>query len=71
MDPTLLVTIFNLVAPHVFRIIDSQMNANPSQTYQESLEQVGVRLDAEYAQLLADMAKAVAEGAVPRTPSQS
>lgn len=69
MSP-LIITIFNLVAPQVFEFIRSQRAGNPSVSYKETLEAAGIRLDAQYAELLDDMAKAVAEGAVPRVPPQ-
>ena len=69
MDPVTLITIFNLIAPQVFQLIGNLRQKDPTMTYQQALEMAGVKLDAEYAQLLADMAQAVKEGAVPRTPS--
>lgn len=62
------IMIFNIVAPHVFKLVGDLRGKDPNLTYKESLEQAGVKLDSEHAQLLADMAKAVSEGAVPRTP---
>jgi hypothetical protein len=70
VNPSDWIAIFNIVAPHVFRTIGDIVQKDPSLSYKESLELAGVKLDAEYAQLLADMAKAVSEGAVPRTPQQ-
>lgn len=70
MDPVALIAIFNIVAPHVFRLIDERMSSSPDLTYQQALEQAGVKLDAEYARLLADMAQAVKDGAVPRPDPQ-
>lgn len=61
-----IIAIFNILFPHVVGAIKNIQDKNPSLTYKESLELAGVRLDAEYARLLADMAKAVEEGAVPR-----
>lgn len=58
--------IFNLVAPQVFALISSLRSQKPDATYEEILREAGVKLDAEAARLLEDMAKAVAEGAVPR-----
>lgn len=58
--------IFNLVAPQVFALISSLRNQKPNATYEEILREAGVELDAEATRLLADMAKAVSEGAVPR-----
>lgn len=58
--------IFNLVAPQVFALISSLRNQKPDATYEEILREAGVKLDAEATRLLADMAKAVSEGAVPR-----
>lgn len=60
------VAIFNIVAPHVFAAIGNARRQNPEATYEQTLQAVGVKLDAEQARLLADMAKAVSEGAVPR-----
>lgn len=71
MEPTAFIAIFNIVAPHVFRTIADMRSKDPSLTYQQSLELAGVKLDEEYARLLADMARAVEEGAVPRTPPQA
>lgn len=67
MNP-LIITIFNLVAPEVFRLIRDLRSDNPSVSYKETLEQAGIKLDAEYAKLLEDMAQAVRDGAVPRVP---
>lgn len=58
--------IFNLVAPQVFGLIASLRKQKPDATYKEILIEAGVELDAEQMRLLADMAKAVEEGAVPR-----
>lgn len=58
--------IFNLVAPQVFALISSLRNQKPDATYEEILREAGVELDAEATRLLADMVKAVSEGAVPR-----
>lgn len=58
--------IFNLVAPQVFSLITSLRQQKPSATYGEILREAGVELDAEQMRLLADMAKAVSEGAIPR-----
>jgi hypothetical protein len=66
MDPVSAVTIFNIVAPHVFALIASLRKKDPSASYESVLRAAGVELDAEYARLLADMHKAVEEGAVPR-----
>ena len=63
------IQIFNLVAPQVFQLIRDQRDANPSATYEETLRAAGVKLDAEHARLLADMAKAVEEGAIPHAPN--
>lgn len=60
------IAIFNLIAPHVFKAIGDARNQNPQASYEEVLRTAGVELDAEQARLLADMAKAVSEGAVPR-----
>lgn len=65
------IQLFNIIAPQVFQIIRGQQQANPTATYAENLRAAGVKLDGEYAQLLADMAKAVEEGAVPRAPTNS
>lgn len=58
--------IFNLVAPQVFALISSLRQRKPDATYEEILREAGIKLDAEYERLLADMAKAVSEGAIPR-----
>lgn len=58
--------IFNLVAPQVFALISSLRTQKPDATYKEILIEAGVKLDEEHMRLLADMAKAVEEGAVPR-----
>ena len=68
MNPLLLLQIFNIVAPEVFSFINSQRQTiNPATgqpwTYSEILQDAGVKLDAEHAQLLADMAADIAEGA--------
>lgn len=57
--------IFNLVAPQVFALIASLRNQKPDATYEEILREAGVKLDAEAVRLLADMAKAVQDGAIP------
>jgi hypothetical protein len=69
LTPTDAIAIFNIVGPLVFRTIADLRAKDPSITYQQSLEVAGVKLDAEYTQLLADMAKDVEEGAIPRTPT--
>lgn len=66
MDPISLVTIFNIIAPHVFGFIASLRKNNPGMTYEQALREAGVKLSAEEAQLLADMAQAVRDGAIPR-----
>lgn len=68
MNPSEWVAIFNIVAPHVFQLLGSMRQKDPNISYRESLELAGVKLDAEYAQLLEDMAQAVRDGAVPRVP---
>lgn len=60
------VTIFNIVAPRVFELIANARSNNPEQSYEETLRSVGITLDAQATRLLANMAKAVSEGAVPR-----
>jgi hypothetical protein len=60
------IAIFNLIAPHVFKAIGDARNQNPQASYGEVLRAAGIELDAEQARLLADMGKAVSEGAVPR-----
>lgn len=65
MDPVSAITIFNIVAPQVFALIASLRKKNPEASYESILREAGVELDAEYQRLLADMAKAVEEGAVP------
>ena len=70
MDISKFITIFNIVAPEVFSFINSQrQNTNPATgqpwTYAEILASAGIKLDLEHDQLLADMAKDVAEGAKP------
>lgn len=66
-----IVTIFNLVAPIVFREVAQIRSKDPVVSYKDALEIAGVKLDAEYQRLLADMAKDVAEGAVPHAPQGS
>ena len=66
MDPVSAVTIFNIVAPQVFALIASLRRKDPEASYESILRAAGVELDAEYARLLADMDRAVSEGAVPR-----
>jgi hypothetical protein len=66
MDPVAAITIFNIVAPTVFGFIAQLRKKDPDATYEQILQQAGVELDAEQARLLADMAKAVQDGAVPR-----
>lgn len=70
MDLAAFAQIFNIVAPFVFQGIKAFQTANPEASYKEALEASGIKLDVEYAKLLEDMAKAVAEGAVPRVPPQ-
>lgn len=64
------ISIFNIVAPFVFQEIRNAMDSNPDASYRENLEKAGIKLDVEHAQLLADMAQAVKDGAVPRIPPQ-
>lgn len=66
MDPVSAITIFNIIAPTVFGFIAEMRRKDPELTYEQILQQAGVKLDAEHQRLLADMAKAVSEGAVPR-----
>lgn len=68
MNPSDWIAIFNIVAPHVFRVIGDIRTKDPNISYKQALELAGVALDAEHARLLADMARAVEEGAVPRVP---
>lgn len=65
IDPTI-VAIFQIVAPHIFRYIEQLREDQPDITYAEALAQAGIRLDAEYMRLLSDMAKDIADGAVPK-----
>lgn len=66
MTPLEIAQLANIILPHLFAGIANLQAKNPALTYREALVQAGVKLDAEYIQLLADMAKAVEEGAVPR-----
>lgn len=68
LNPSDIIAIFNIIAPTAFQLIKDLRDKDPSLTYKQSLELAGVKLDAEHERLLADMAKAVSEGAVPRTP---
>lgn len=67
MSPQEIAQLFNIIAPHLFNLLGSIQKANPEMSYREVLVKAGVKLDAEDVRLLADMAKAVEEGAVPRT----
>lgn len=69
MNPSDWIAIFNIVAPHVFQLIDGIHSKDPAVSYEEVLQMAGVKLDVEHARLLADMAQAVKDGAVPRTPN--
>lgn len=60
------VAILNIVLPQVFGLIGSMRKQDPTLTYEQALRKAGVQVDAEVLRLLADMAKAVEEGAVPR-----
>lgn len=68
MDPKDMIAIFNIIAPHVFSILNYMQQKNPTVPYAQILQQAGIQLDNEYQKLLADMAKAVEEGAVARPP---
>lgn len=59
------IAVFNLVAPHVFQLIGGLKADHPEKTYEQVLREAGIELDAEHMRLLADMARAVEEGAVP------
>lgn len=63
------IAILNIVLPQVFGLIGNMRRQDPTLSYEQALRKAGVELDAEQMRLLADMAKAVEEGAVPRTPS--
>jgi hypothetical protein len=60
------VAILNIVLPQVFGIVSDMRRKDPSLTYEQALRNAGVKIDAEVLRLLAEMAKAVEEGAVPR-----
>lgn len=60
------VAILNIVLPQVFGIIGDMRKQDPTLTYEQALRQAGVKVDAEVLRLMADMAKAVEEGATPR-----
>jgi len=67
MNP-LLISVFNIVAPEVFSLINSQrQKTNPATgrpfTYAEVLEAEGIVLDKEHARLMDDLAKDLADGA--------
>lgn len=64
MTPLEIAQLFNIVAPHLFALLGAIQQANPEMPYREVLEKAGVKLDAEAVRLLADMAKALEEGAV-------
>lgn len=63
------IAILNIVLPQVFGIVSDMRKQDPSLTYKDALLKAGVNVDAEVLRLMADMAKAVEEGAVPRAPS--
>ena len=65
MTPEQIMQMFNILAPTVFSIIGNLQAANPAKPYRQVLEDAGVVLDAESVRLLADMAKAIEEGAEP------
>lgn len=67
MTPLEIAQLFNIIAPHIFTLLGSIQQANPTKPYREVLEEAGVRLDTEAVRLLADMAKALQEGAVAKT----
>lgn len=61
--------ILNIILPEVFTFIKQQKSTtNPATgqpwTYLEILQASGIQLDAEHAQLMADMFQDLAEGAV-------
>jgi hypothetical protein len=63
-----IIAIFNIVAPEVFSFINQQkQTTNPATgqlwTYAEILADAGVKLDAEHAQLMQDLAADIAAGA--------
>jgi hypothetical protein len=60
------VAILNIVLPQVFGIVGDMRKQDPSLTYEQALRKAGVNVDAEVLRLMAEMAKAVQEGAVPR-----
>jgi hypothetical protein len=68
MGPVEIVTIANVILPHLFAVIGNIRSSQPELSYRETLELAGVKLDMEYAKLLEDMEQAVKDGAVPRTP---
>lgn len=60
------IAILNIVLPQVFGIIGDMRHQDPTLTYEQALRKAGVQVDAEVMRLMAEMAKAVEEGAVPR-----
>ena len=60
------IAILNIVLPQVFGIIGDMRRQDPTLTYEQALRKAGVQVDAEVLRLMAEMAKAVEEGAVPR-----
>jgi hypothetical protein len=66
MDPVTAITIFNLIAPHVFTAIGNIRQQKPEASYEQVLREAGIELDSEQARLLVDMTKAVSEGAKPK-----
>jgi hypothetical protein len=63
-----IIAIFNIVGPEVFSFINSQkQKTNPATgkpwTYSEILADAAIKLDAEHAQLMQDLAADIAAGA--------
>lgn len=63
------IAIANIILPEVFALIRARrQQVNPATgqpfTYAEALEAEGLRLDAEHIQLMSDLAKDLADGAV-------
>lgn len=63
------IAILNIVLPQAFGFIGDLRRQDPTLSYKDALIKSGLKVDAEVLQLVADMAKAVEEGAVPRGPS--
>lgn len=60
------IAILNIVLPQAFGFIGDLRRQDPSLSYEDALRKSGLKVDDEVMRLLADMAKAVQEGAVPR-----